>query len=102
MASENIDRKIAVIFATDVVGYSTSMEVNEVQTLKNLKACKNILQDFIYFVIWSNYFLHSKKVNLLLFLMVKREIKRYTNYTIITIQFESFLSQISIKYHLQE
>ena len=49
---------------------------------------KNILQDFIYFVIWSNYFLHSKKVNLLLFLMVKREIKRYTNYTIITIQFD--------------
>ena len=45
MASENINRKIAVIFATDVVGYSTSMEVNEVQTLKNLKACKKILDD---------------------------------------------------------
>ena len=45
MASENIKRKIAVIFATDVVGYSTSMEVNEVQTLKNLRACKKILED---------------------------------------------------------
>ena len=45
MASENIKRKIAVIFATDVVGYSTSMEANEVQTLKNLKACKKILED---------------------------------------------------------
>ena len=45
MASENIKRKIAVIFATDVVGYSTSMEANEVQTLKNLKSCKKILED---------------------------------------------------------
>ena len=45
MDSENINRKIAVIFATDVVGYSTSMEANEVQTLKNLKACKKILDD---------------------------------------------------------
>ena len=45
MTSENINRKIAVIFATDVVGYSTSMEANEVQTLKNLKACKKILED---------------------------------------------------------
>ena len=45
MASENINRKIAVIFATDVVGYSTSMEANEVQTLKNLKVCKKILDD---------------------------------------------------------
>ena len=45
MTSENIKRKIAVIFATDVVGYSTSMEANEVQTLKNLKSCKKILED---------------------------------------------------------
>ena len=45
MSSQNIERKIAVIFATDVVGYSTSMEANEVQTLKNLKACKKILDD---------------------------------------------------------
>ena len=45
MASENIKRKIAVIFATDVVGYSTSIEANEIQTLKNLKSCKKILED---------------------------------------------------------
>ena len=45
MNSNIIDRKIAVIFATDVVGYSTSMELDEVQTLKNLKACKKILED---------------------------------------------------------
>lgn len=45
MNSNSIDRKIAVIFATDVVGYSTSMELDEVQTLKNLKACKKILED---------------------------------------------------------
>jgi len=40
-----IDRKIAVIFATDVVGYSSAMELDEVQTLKNLRACRNILED---------------------------------------------------------
>ena len=52
MTSENINRKIAVIFATDVVGYSTSMEVNEVQTLKNLRACKKILiREY-----WKNWF----------------------------------------------
>ena len=45
MTDEKIDRKIAVIFATDVVGYSTSMEYDEVQTLKNLRVCKNILKD---------------------------------------------------------
>ena len=45
MISDNIDRKIAVIFATDVVGYSTSMEADEVQTLKNLRTCKKILED---------------------------------------------------------
>ena len=45
MADPEIDRKIAVIFATDVVGYSTSMETNEVQTLKNLKASKKILDN---------------------------------------------------------
>ncbi len=45
MSSENITRKIAVIFATDVIGYSTSMEKDEVQTLMNLRACKKILED---------------------------------------------------------
>lgn len=45
MPDNKIDRKIAVIFATDVVGYSSAMELDEVQTLKNLRACRNILED---------------------------------------------------------
>ena len=45
MSDNEIDRKIAVIFATDVVGYSSAMELDEVQTLKNLRSCRNILED---------------------------------------------------------
>ena len=45
MPDNKIDRKIAVIFATDVVGYSSAMELDEFQTLKNLRACRNILED---------------------------------------------------------
>ena len=45
MANREIERKIAVIFATDVVGYSKSVEVNEEQTIKNFRACKKILED---------------------------------------------------------
>ena len=45
MALKEIERKIAVIFATDVVGYSKSIEINEEQTIKNLRACKKILED---------------------------------------------------------
>ena len=47
MVEENSDRKIAVIFATDVVGYSKAIEKNETQTLKNLKECRNILDNLI-------------------------------------------------------
>ena len=47
MIEENSDRKIAVIFATDVVGYSKAIENNETQTLKNLKECRNILDNLI-------------------------------------------------------
>ena len=43
MADEKIERKLAVIFATDVVGFSTAMERNENETLKSLRACKEIL-----------------------------------------------------------
>ena len=43
MPAKEIDRKIAVIFATDVVGYSKSMEADEAQTIKNLRACKTLL-----------------------------------------------------------
>ena len=43
MSKEEIDRKITVIFATDVVGYSKHMENDEAETVKNLRACENIL-----------------------------------------------------------
>ena len=43
MTEDQIDRKIAVIFATDVVGYSKSMEVDEAQTIKNLRSCRRLL-----------------------------------------------------------
>ena len=35
MAKQNIDRKIAVIFATDVVGYSKHMESDESETIQS-------------------------------------------------------------------
>jgi len=43
MSDEEIDRKITVIFATDVVGYSKHMENDESGTVKNLRACEKIL-----------------------------------------------------------
>ena len=43
MAREKIERKIAVILATDVVGYSKHMEANESETIHNLRACEGIL-----------------------------------------------------------
>ena len=43
MSSVGVDRKIAVILATDVVGYSKHMETNEQETVKNLKVCEKIL-----------------------------------------------------------
>jgi adenylate cyclase len=43
MSEEEIDRKITVIFATDVVGYSKHMEADESGTVKNLRACEKIL-----------------------------------------------------------
>ena len=43
MSEEKIDRKITVIFATDVVGYSKHMEADESETVKNLRACERLL-----------------------------------------------------------
>ena len=43
MSEEEIERKIAVIFATDVVGYSKHMEADESDTIKNLRAYEKIL-----------------------------------------------------------
>ena len=45
MSEDEIDRKIAVIFATDVVGYSKHMEANESGTVKNLRACERLLAE---------------------------------------------------------
>ena len=45
MTSQNIERKIAVIFATDVVGYSKHIESDESATITNLRACEILLKD---------------------------------------------------------
>ena len=44
MPSKEIDRKIAVIFATDVVNYSKHMEKDESETVKGLRFCEKILK----------------------------------------------------------
>ena len=51
MSSTDIDRKIAVILATDVVGYSKHMEKDEDATLACLNACNKIIK-FIAFSIF--------------------------------------------------
>ena len=43
MTEDQIIRKIAVIFVTDVVNFSTLMERNENSTLKSLRACRVIM-----------------------------------------------------------
>ena len=45
MESKEIQRKIAVIFATDVVSYSKSIENDEEGTIKTLRVCRKILDD---------------------------------------------------------
>jgi len=47
MAESSPRRKLAVILATDVVGYSTKMEENEDQTIKNLKVCRSIIDGLV-------------------------------------------------------
>ena len=37
MAEDRVERKVTVILATDVVGYSSKIEQNETQTLQTLK-----------------------------------------------------------------
>ena len=43
MPGKQIDRKIAVIFATDIVGYSKHLETDESETRLNLRECEAIL-----------------------------------------------------------
>ena len=47
MSIKDTDRKIAVIFATDVVGYSKHMEKDEDATLASLNACNKIIEPLI-------------------------------------------------------
>ena len=47
MAESKTERKVTVILATDVVGYSIKMEENEEQTLKNLKVCQGIIEGLV-------------------------------------------------------
>ena len=43
MAKQKIERKVAVIFATDVVSYSKHMEADESETIHNLRECETLL-----------------------------------------------------------
>ena len=43
--SQKIIRKIAVIFVTDVVGFSKMMERNEDETLRSFRVCVEILEN---------------------------------------------------------
>ncbi|GIR83396.1 MAG: hypothetical protein CM15mP85_00200 [Rhodobacterales bacterium] len=43
MTDASIERKIAVIFVTDAVGFSKLMAQNENATMQSLNACKDIL-----------------------------------------------------------
>ena len=45
MSDKKIERKIAVIFVTDVVGFSKLMEKNEDQTLQSFRSCREILDN---------------------------------------------------------
>ena len=45
MANEKIKRKIAVIFAADVVDYSKHMETDENSTVRSLRECEQILKN---------------------------------------------------------
>ena len=47
MSNNDIDRKIAVIFATDLVGYSKHMEKDENVTLRGLRECNKIIETII-------------------------------------------------------
>ena len=47
MNASDIDRKIAVIFATDLVGYSKHMEKDENATLRGLRECNKIIEIII-------------------------------------------------------
>jgi adenylate cyclase len=45
--AQAVERKLAAIFAADIVGYSRLMATDEVATLARLKACRAIVDDLI-------------------------------------------------------
>ena len=45
VGEDEIERKVSVIFATDVVSYSLAMEAAETKTVKNLRKCWDILDE---------------------------------------------------------
>ena len=47
MSNNDIERNIAVIFATDLVGYSKHMEKDENATLRGLRECNKIIETII-------------------------------------------------------
>lgn len=44
MNDEKVERTVAGILATDVVGYSTRMEASQDQTLQLFRACRKIIR----------------------------------------------------------
>ena len=48
MSRKDIDRKIAVIFVADVVGYSQHMKKDEDETLQSFRACRKILEKLFH------------------------------------------------------
>ena len=47
MSAEEIERKVAVIFATDVVSYSKHVEIDESNTLKICVPAKKYLWNYL-------------------------------------------------------
>ena len=47
MPVQPVERKLAAIFAADIVGYSRLMAHDEVGTLARLKACRTIIDGLI-------------------------------------------------------
>ena len=59
MSTQDTDRKIAVIFATDVVGYSKHMEKDEDATLASLNECNKIIEPIIKTVSYTHLRAHE-------------------------------------------
>ena len=52
--SKDIERKIAVIFVTDVVAFSKMMEKNEDETLRSFRSCRDILDNLFKAVSYTH------------------------------------------------